>query len=84
MGKYFFGYEIAKIEIFDSSNIEQIPKIISQSPFLLVQLFSKIDLSNFLKLNPIDIKLTYSKKLLESRSLKMFLLNLQMKIWTDL
>ena len=66
----FFGYEIAKIEIFDSSNIEQIPKIIFQSPFLLVQLFSKIDLSNFLKLNPIDIKLTYSKKLLESRSLK--------------
>ena len=66
----FFGYEIAKIEIFNSSNIEQIPKIISQSPFLLVQLFSKIDLSNFLKLNPIDIKLIYSKKLLESRSLK--------------
>ncbi len=66
----FFGYEIAKIEIFNSSNIEQIPKIISQSPFLLVQLFSKIDLSTLLKLNPIDIKLIYSKKLLKTRSIK--------------
>ena len=64
----FFGYEIAKIEIFDSSNIEQIPKIIFQSPFLLVQLFSKIDLSNFLKLNPIDIKLTYSKTIVSGLS----------------
>ena len=64
----FFGFEIAKIEFFKSSNIEQIPKIISQSPFLLVQLFSKVDLSTFLKLNPIDIKLIYSKKLPKNRS----------------
>ena len=46
----FFGYQIAKIEIFNSSNIEQIPKIISQSPFLLVQLFSKIDLEYSFKI----------------------------------
>tara|TARA_B100001564_G_C20664805_1_gene683240 strand:- start:2218 stop:2910 length:693 start_codon:yes stop_codon:yes gene_type:complete len=58
----FFGFEVGKIEIFNSLNTEQIPKIISQSPFLLIQLFSKINLSGFLKTDPIDIKLTYFKK----------------------
>jgi dTDP-4-amino-4,6-dideoxy-D-galactose acyltransferase len=58
----FFGYEIGKIEINNCLNNEEILNSIKKSPFEMVQLFSNKKLESSYKYNPIDVKLTYSKK----------------------
>lgn len=58
----FFGFEIGKIEVNNIEDNKSFKNLIEKSSFQMIQIFSKNDLSKLLGLNPIDIKLTYSKK----------------------
>lgn len=58
----FFGYKIGKVEIKSTLNIKQLLEAIEKSSYDMVQLFSNQNLESDIKYNPIDVKLTYSKK----------------------
>ena len=58
----FFGYKIGKVEINCTLNIKQLLEAIEKSPYDMVQLFSNKNLGSDFKYNPIDVKLTFSKK----------------------
>ena len=58
----FFGYKIGKVEINSILNVKDLINTIKNSPFDMVQVFSNQNLESVFKQNPIDLKLTYSKK----------------------
>lgn len=58
----FFGYKIGKVEIKNTSNIKQLLEVIEKSSYDMVQLFSNQKLESGFNYNPIDVKLTFSKK----------------------
>lgn len=58
----FFGYKIGKVEIKNTLNIKQLLEVIEKSSYDMVQLFSNQKLGSGFNYNPIDVKLTFSKK----------------------
>ena len=58
----FFGYKIGKVEIKNTLNIKQLLEFIEKSSYDMVQLFSNQKLGSGFNYNPIDVKLTFSKK----------------------
>ena len=58
----FFGYKIGKVEINTTLNNKQLLESIEKSSYDMVQVFSNQNLGSSFKYNPIDVKLTYSKK----------------------
>ena len=58
----FFGYKIGKVEINNILNVKDLINTIKNSTFDMVQVFSNQNLESVFKQNPIDLKLTYSKK----------------------
>ena len=58
----FFGYKIGKIKIKSTLNIKQLLEAIEKSSYDMVQVFSNQSFGDTFKYKPIDVKLTYSKK----------------------
>jgi len=58
----FFGYKIGKVEINSILNVKDIINSIKNSTFDMVQVFSNQNLEIVFKQKPIDLKLTYLKK----------------------
>ena len=58
----FFGYKIGKAEINSTLKTKDLLNSIKKSPYDMVQLFSNKNLGSDFKYNPIDVKLTYLKK----------------------
>lgn len=58
----FFGYKIGKAEINSKLNNKQLLESIEKSSYDMVQVFSNQNLGSSFILDPIDVKLTYSKK----------------------
>ena len=57
----FFGFKIGKVIIRQKSTIDELQKIIKESPYDMIQVFSKFPLQFYAK--PIDTKLTFKKKI---------------------
>ena len=64
----FFGYKIGKVEFNSSLNSKDLLNSIKKSSYDMVQLFSNQNLESCFKYNPIDIKLTFSKKVATART----------------
>jgi len=58
----FFDYKIGKAEINSSINTKDLLNSIKKSSYDMVQVFSNQNLGSSFKYNPIDVKLTFSKK----------------------
>ena len=58
----FFGYKIGKVELNTTLNNKQLLESIEKSSYDMVQVFSNQNLGSSFKYNPIDVKLTFSKK----------------------
>ena len=58
----FFGYKIGKAEANSTLNNKQLLESIEKSSYDMVQVFSNQNLGSSFKYNPIDVKLTFSKK----------------------
>ena len=64
----FFGYKIGKAEINSTLNTKDLLNSIKKSSFEMVQIFSNQNLGSGFKYNPIDVKLTYSKKVATAKT----------------
>ena len=64
----FFGYKIGKVEINSILNVKDLINTIKNSPFDMVQVFSNQNLEIVFKQKPIDLKLTYLKKVATATS----------------
>jgi dTDP-4-amino-4,6-dideoxy-D-galactose acyltransferase len=58
----FFGHKIGKAETKNTLNNKQLLESIEKSSYDMVQVFSNQNLGSSFKYNPIDVKLTFSKK----------------------